>query len=49
MPAKSGAFEKFYADAWTVPEGAGACGGSQPKASGEKVKLATNNASDSMS
>lgn len=28
MPAKSGAFERFYADAWKAPEGAGACGGS---------------------
>jgi len=48
MPAKSGAFERFYADAWQAPEGAAACGGSQPAASSEKVKLATNNASDPM-
>lgn len=47
MPAKSGAFERFYADAWKAPEGA--CGGSKPAASSEKVKLATNDASDSMS
>lgn len=48
MPAKSGAFERFYADAWKVPEGASACGGSQPAGSSEKVKLATNDASDPM-
>jgi len=48
MPNKSTAFEKFYADAWKVPEGAVACGGSQPKASSEKVKLASNDASDPM-
>jgi len=48
MPNKSSAFEKFYADAWKVPEGAAACGGSQPAASSEKVKLASNDASDPM-
>ena len=48
MPAKSGAFERFYADAWKLPEGASACGGSQPAGSSEKVKLATNDASDPM-
>ena len=48
MPAKSNAFEEFYAEAWTLPEGAGACGGSQAKGSSEKVKLATENASDPM-
>ena len=26
LPAKSGAFERFYADAWKAPEGSVPCG-----------------------
>ena len=51
LPAKSGAFERFYADAWKAPEGAvpcGAHGGAQAAASGGKVKLVCNSASDPM-
>ena len=48
MPAKSRAFERFYAEAWKVPEGGACAGHGQPAASSEKVKLATNNVSDPM-